>query len=79
MTGFKNITVKYGVATRNTTVADGATIGDVLKDTTSKVMLGYGDNVQAVIYGNIQDSSTVVPDGVTIDVEAKANQKAVLA
>lgn len=77
MNGFKSITVKYGITPRTTTVPENATFGDVLCDNTNKVVLGYGDKVQALYMGVVQDNGSIVPDGATVEVEAKANEKAV--
>jgi hypothetical protein len=73
---FKTITIRYGIASRSATVPDTHTVADVILDTTNKVVLGYGDNVQAIIHGVPQRGTVVVPDGATVDIEAKANEKA---
>jgi hypothetical protein len=73
------VTVRYGMAKRETTVAEGTTIARILSDANNKAVLGYGDNVQAVVFGSVQELGTKVEDGMTIEVEAKANEKAIVA
>ena len=76
MTRFKQITVKYGLFTRNVTVSENANIASVVSDAGNKAYLGYGDNVQALVFGVVQDSGAIIPDGAIVEIEAKANQKA---
>lgn len=73
----KKVTIKYGSDTHMVTVALGAAIGIIIADTTAKVILGYGDNVRALVNGVEQTNDTVVADGSTINLETRANQKAV--
>jgi hypothetical protein len=72
----KNIIVKYGSSVRNVAVAATATVGEIIADSTTRVVLGYGDNVQAIIGGAVQPTDAIAPDGSLITLENKANQKA---
>ena len=73
----KNIIVQYGSSVRNVSCNAGATFAEVIADSNTRVILGYGDNVQAVVGGCVQPSDAVVPDGAVVKLENKANQKAV--
>ena len=72
----KNITVKYGSEMHTVTIGSGATIGQIIMDCTCKVVLGYGDNVKALVSGVEQSLDSIPSDGTTISLETKANQKA---
>jgi hypothetical protein len=71
-----NITLKYGSQRRELTVEEGTTIGSVLSDSTNKIVLVYGDNINALIGGVTQPVEAVIPDGAEITIENRANQKA---
>lgn len=72
----KKITIRYGSQSRATNVDSGATIGMVIADQTNKIILGYGDNVKALVHGVEQPGDAVPSDGATITLETKLNQKA---
>lgn len=72
----KNVTIRYGISTRTWVGDENATVGMILADQNNRVVCGYGDNVQGLIAGVPQDSSCVCPNGTTLDVENKANEKA---
>jgi hypothetical protein len=76
MTGFKTITARYGVSKRSATVPENATVGDIINDKANQVVLGYGDKVQGIVHGVPQENWVVVADGATLEIEAKANEKA---
>jgi hypothetical protein len=71
----KEIIVQMGTERHVRQFASDATIGDVVNDPNVKAVLGYGDNVRALILGVEQDFGTVAPAGSTIRVETKANTK----
>jgi hypothetical protein len=48
----------------------------VLADPSNRLVLGYGDNVQGLMSGVVISGDTIIPDGATLNVENKANQKA---
>ena len=73
----KKVTVRFGSEPREVTVGSSATIGQIISDTSTKVILGYGDNVKALVYGVEQTLDTVPADGTVITLETKANSKAV--
>ncbi len=73
----KNITVKYGSDVRTVTVPYSTTVGQIIADPTTRVVLGYGDNVKALVGGVEQPGDSVPSDGSTIVLETRANSKAI--
>ena len=73
----KKITVRYGSEQRDVHVSSGATVGAIIADNSTKIILGYGDNVKALINGVEMSGDTVPSDGDEITIETRANQKAV--
>jgi hypothetical protein len=71
----KTITVRYGTSSRNHTCDTTATTAQVLADPSNRLVLGYGDNVQGLVSGVVISGDTIIPDGATLNVENKANQK----
>lgn len=71
----KEIIVQMGTERHARQFASEATIGDVVNDPNVRAVLGYGDNVRALILGVEQDFGTVAPAGSTIRVETRANTK----
>jgi hypothetical protein len=47
-----------------------------LNDPNLKLVCGYGDNVRALVSGVEQPGTAIAPDGGTIVVETRANNKA---
>lgn len=72
----KSITIKYGADQHTTTVADGTSVGRVVQNSTTRAMLGYGDNVKALVSGVEQSMDTEVYDGMVVQLETRANSKA---
>lgn len=70
------INVQYGIDSVQRTVASGTTVGQVIADTSLKMVLGYGDNTKVVLNGVEQPATTPVVDGGHYMVEVRANQKA---
>jgi len=73
----KNITIRYGSDTRTVTVDSNATIGDLIGNSTTRTILGYGDNVKALVSGVEQPNGAVPGDNTTITLETRANSKAI--
>lgn len=73
----KKVTLKYGVDTHEVTVTESATVGSVLRSTSNKAFLGYGDNVKALVNGVEQPEDAQLSDGMTLVIETRANSKAV--
>lgn len=73
----KSITVCYGSDSRPVAVDDNATVGAIVKDTTTKIVLGYGDNIKALVGGMEQSMDSVPADGARLVLETKANSKAI--
>ncbi len=71
-----NVSVRFG-ETITRSYPDGTTVGGVMADRELKLVLGWGDNVRATIQGVEQPTTALVPDGATIVMETKANQKQV--
>lgn len=71
-----NATLKYGVQTINLSRSFSPTIGELIADPNAKSVLGYSDNVRALINGVEQNSATICPDGCTVVIENRANSKA---
>ncbi len=73
----KNITIKYGTDVRTVTVADSTTVAQLIADPTTRVVLGYGDNVKPLCNGVEQPGDAVPSDGSVITLETRANSKAI--
>lgn len=69
-----NVKIRFG-ETISKSFPEGTTIGVILADRELKAVLGWGDNVRALIQGVEQPNTAVVPDDVTIVVETRANSK----
>jgi hypothetical protein len=73
-----SITIKYGVGDEITKAfEDGITVGQVMANQSVKIALGYGDNVRGLIDGVEQPSSMELSDGDVLNIETRANQKAI--
>lgn len=68
--------VQYGLDSHTKNVSVAPTVSQVISDPNLRVVLGYGDNVRALIHGIEQSADTVVPDGCTLVLETRANSKA---
>lgn len=72
-----NITLRYGTANALTRgVNAGTTVKQVLTNQSFRAALGFGDNVIAKINGAAVRDDLYVTDGLVIDLETAANQKA---
>jgi hypothetical protein len=72
----KKIIVKYGSENHAMTIKQSATIAEITADSTARAVLGYGDNVKALVHGVEQPSDAIPADGTTVTLETKLNQKA---
>jgi len=70
-----NVNVRFG-ETIARSYPEGTTIGGILQDRELKAVLGWGDNVRALVNGVEQPVTALAPDGATIVVETRANAKA---
>jgi len=71
-----NVTVRYGVETYDKEFAGSPTIAEVRSNTSLKAILGFSDNVRALINGVEQPDDVRVPEGSVVQLETRANQKA---
>jgi len=69
-------TCAYGTESYNHPLASGETFGQLCVNPTIKMALGFGDNVRPLVNGIEQAATTVVPNGVTVRFETRANSKA---
>lgn len=72
----KKVKLKYGSETHELTVPSGHTVGQCVANITAKVVLGYGDNVKALVSGVEQPMDAIPSDGSQITLETRLNQKA---
>lgn len=68
-------TIKYGVDQINKSYGVAPTVSQVLNDSNVRAVLGFGDNVRALINGVEQPGDATVPHGATLVVETRANTK----
>lgn len=68
--------VKYGIDTHPVVRAIAPTVGQVKQDTNLKLILGFGDNQRALVNGVEIPDEVTVPEGCTLVLETKANEKA---
>ena len=71
------VKLNYGTDNHEVTVPSGTTVGTVLRNSSNKVILGYGDNVKALINGVEQPDDAQLFDGAELVIETRANSKAV--
>ncbi len=73
------ITVNFGMSnTLSRDFPSGTTVGNILSDPNLKAALGFGDNVSAKSDGVTLDPGQVLVDGDEIDLEVRANKKAIV-
>jgi hypothetical protein len=70
------ITVKYGMDEHKLESISPPTIQTIKQSDTLKAILGFGDNVRALIDGVEQPNGLLVPDGATVLLETTCNTKA---
>ena len=71
-----NIRIRFGSDEVSRQYAAGTTVATVLADHELRVVLGYGDNVRALVSGVEQNGAAIVPDGAKLVIETRANSKA---
>lgn len=71
--------VKFGVDTHEFERPVAPTIAEVMKDTSIKLIVGFGDNMRPLIDDVEQPTSIEVPDGAVLELETKANEKQLAA
>ena len=72
----KTITVKYGSEVRNVIVNENTTIAQIIADPTTRVVLGYGDNVRALVNSVEMPGDAIPGNGTIVSLETRANSKA---
>lgn len=71
------VTIRFGASNElSKAVPAGTTVGTILRDANVKAVLGFGDNVQAVVDGVVQRDTAPLDDGDVVTVETRANSKA---
>ena len=68
--------VTYGGDTHLLTVEPHTTIGQIVNDPSTKAVLGYGDNVRALVHGIEQPLATQISGVTELTLETRANEKA---
>ena len=71
-----NVTVRYGVESYEKEFPGSPTIAEVRTNSSLKAILGFSDNVRALISGVEQPDDVRVPEGSVVVLETRANQKA---
>lgn len=74
----QKVTIKYGIESLDKSFTIPVTIRQLRTDANIKAVLGYGDNVRLLINGVEMPDDAVVPNGATVIVETRANQKALV-
>lgn len=69
------VTVHYGADSFSHTFSGTTTVGAIVGNSTVKAVLGYGDNVKALVGGVEQSHDTQISGG-SLTIETKANSKA---
>lgn len=72
----KTITVNYGADSHRVLTSDNDTIQAVVSNPSTKAILGYGDNVKALVNGVEQSLDAKLAGVDEITLETKANSKA---
>ena len=70
------ITVRYGIESTTRSYDNAPTIAAIKGDHNLKAVLGYGDNVKALINGIELGSDVTIPSGATVVIETACNSKA---
>lgn len=70
------LTVRYGGDEHRVTVEPTTTIGEIVGNSNTKVILGFGDNVRALVHGIEQSMNAQIGSVEELVIETKANEKA---
>ena len=65
----KTVTIKHGIRTLTTDLADGATFGDIANDANIKAALGAAEKVRTLIDGVEGQATRIVPAGAIVHLE----------
>ncbi len=68
------LTIKHGLRQANRQYNTAPTVGDIKRDTSLRMELGYGDNVNVVV-GGVPQADFVQLHGPICTVETAANEK----
>lgn len=68
--------VIYGIESQEREVINPPSIANIKQDAVLKAVLGFGDNVRALVHGVEQPDHTVIHDGCEVVLETRANTKA---
>lgn len=71
------VTIRYGMESTTKSYDSTPTIGQIKSDSNLKAVMGYGDNVKALINGIEMNNDVQVPNGATVVLETACNSKAV--
>lgn len=72
----KIVTVRYGGDEQRVWVDTTTTIGQIIANPNTRAVLGYGDNVRALVNGIEQSSTIKIGTAEELVLETKANEKA---
>ena len=70
------LTVRYGGDEHRVSVDSSAPISDIVRNSSTKAVLGYGDNVKALVHGVEQPLSNQIGSASELVLETRANEKA---
>jgi hypothetical protein len=70
------VTIKYGLNSLTKDLETGATVADLVNNEDIQAALGFGENVDPLVDGQVVGGFTSLTAGDQITVRAKANAKA---
>jgi hypothetical protein len=70
------LVVRYGGDEHRVIVEPTTTIGEIIANPNTRAILGYGDNVRALVHGIEQPTTTQICSADELVLETKANEKA---
>lgn len=70
------VRIKFGASTTEYTVDAGTTVGQLRRDSNIKATSGFRDNVRVLFHGQEMPDNAEVPEGATLVVEDRCNEKA---
>lgn len=72
----KEVSIRFGSDTVTRVVAYSTTVGQLRRDESIRASLGFGDNVRFLLNGVALDDNASAPNGCTLVVETRCNEKA---
>lgn len=72
----KSVTIKYGLDEVTKQFNDDATFASITSDSALKAVLGYGDNIRALVNGVEMPANASVASGSKVVLETRCNTKA---